>query len=198
MTREDLLMYVLIGGILLLCIKIYLESDSFNLRCVVSSKDGNNYCVRERKNIAKAADLLAEITIKCKTLVKHVGEKYKNNKGVDKLVTNFNPNKVYETLPTSKFTAYSENKGAKLAFCLNKNKDDSDNLIDNNTLTFVAIHELAHIMTKSIGHTPEFWENFKFLLKDANEIGIYTPEDYKRNNIEYCGMQIKDNPYYDV
>ena len=53
-------------------------------------------------------------------------------------------------------------------------------------------------MTKSIGHTPEFWENFKFLLKDANEIGIYTPEDYKRNNIEYCGMQIKDNPYYDV
>ena len=34
-----------------------------------------------------------------------------------------------ETLPTSKFTAYSENKGEKIAFCLNK-KGDNENLID--------------------------------------------------------------------
>lgn len=27
-----------------------------------------------------------------------------------------------ETLPTSEYTAYSQNKGEKLAFCLNKEK----------------------------------------------------------------------------
>ena len=32
---------------------------------------------------------------------------------VKRLVENFNPKKIYETLPTSKHTAYSENKGEK-------------------------------------------------------------------------------------
>jgi predicted metal-dependent hydrolase len=102
-----------------------------------------------------------------------------------------------ETLPTSELTAYSENKGEKIAFCLNKNKVDDD-LIDLNTLTFVAIHELSHIMTKSVGHKQEFWENFKFLLTNAKEAGIYNPVDYKKKPKEYCGMTINDNPYYDL
>ena len=47
--------------------------------------------------------------------------------------------KISETLPTSEFTAYSENKGEKLAFCITTTKKGSK-LIDENTLTFVAIH----------------------------------------------------------
>ena len=73
---------------------------------------------------------------------------------VQRLVQKFNPTKISETLPTSEFTAYSENKGEKLAFCLNKEKEGTQ-LIDLNTLTFVAIHELAHIMTESEGHKQE-------------------------------------------
>jgi hypothetical protein len=102
-----------------------------------------------------------------------------------------------ETLPTSEYTAYSENKGEKLAFCLNRKKEDNTNLIDESTLTFVAIHELSHIATKSIGHKQEFWDNFKFLLENAKESGIHNPVDYKKNPREYCGMSIHDNPYYD-
>ena len=71
-------------------------------------------------------------------------------------------------------------------------------LIDLNTLTFVAIHELSHVMTLSVGHTKEFWENFKFLLKNAVKIGIYRAEDYKKQPKKYCGMTITDNPYYDL
>jgi hypothetical protein len=103
-----------------------------------------------------------------------------------------------ETLPTSSYTAYSENKGEKVAFCLNKKKEDNDSLIDENTLTFVAIHELAHIMTKSIGHKSEFWSNFKYLLDNAKEANIHNPVDYKKKPQEYCGMKIHDNPYYDA
>ena len=83
---------------------------------------------------------------------------------------------VNEILPTSSYTAYSENKGEKLAFCTTTTKK-GDKLIDDNTLTFVGIHEIAHIMTKSIGHTKEFWQTMKFLLKNAAKIGIYTPID---------------------
>ena len=74
----------------------------------------------------------------------------------------------------------------------------ANELIDENTLTFVALHELAHIMSKTIGHNTEFWNNFKFLLEHAVKIGIYDPIDYKKKPKKYCGMTISDNPYYDL
>jgi hypothetical protein len=107
-----------------------------------------------------------------KKLVKYVGSNHASNPAVKRLVENFNPDKISETLPTSEHTAYSENKGEKMAFCLNEDKQGT-RLIDLSTLTFVAIHELAHLMTESIGHKEEFWDNFKFLLKNAKESGIY-------------------------
>ena len=195
--KIDLLGYILIFFTMVICLKIYLESDVFNLKCIISSKDGNRYCVRENKNIEKAADMLAEVTGKLKELVKYAGEKYPDRENCQRLVKGFNPKKVMETLPTSEYTAYSENKGEKLAFCLNKKKD-GDNLIDLNTLTFVGIHELSHIMTKSVGHKEEFWKNFRFLLELAKEANIYQPIDYKKDPVEYCGMEITDNPYYDM
>ena len=33
-------------------------------------------------------------------------------------------------------------------------------IIDMNTLTFVALHELSHIATESVGHKQEFWQNY--------------------------------------
>ena len=189
--------YIIIIFIIGVSIKIYLESDAFNLKCIVSNVDGNEYCVRESAKIQLVADLLARTTVKMKKLVKYVNNKYPTRENVKRLVEGFNPKKINETLPTSKFTAYSENKGEKLAFCTTTTKEGSK-LIDENTLTFVAIHELSHIATKSIGHTPEFWENFKFLLKNAKNINIYNPIDYKERPVNYCGMKITDNPYYDL
>ena len=199
MDNLDILGYFIIGCILALCIYIYFDSDSFQLKCIVSTVDGNKYCVREREKLNKAADLLAIITSKCKKLVEYVYEKYPNKDNVKRLHDGFNPKKVMETLPTSTYTAYSENKGEKIAFCLNKSKKGEDsNMIDEHTLTFVAIHELSHVATKSIGHKSEFWENFKFLLQEAKEAGIHDPKDYKKAPEKYCGMTIHDNPYYDV
>lgn len=198
MDNLDILGYFVIFGIIILCSYIYLDNDSFQLKCIVSTVDGNKYCVRERQKLKKAADLLAKITEKMKTLVEFVHEKYPHQDNVQRLYNGFNPKKVMETLPTSTFTAYSENKGEKLAFCLNREKTNNDDIIDEHTLTFVAIHELSHIATKSIGHKSEFWENFKFLLQNAKEAGIHDPADYKKKPQEYCGMTIHDNPYYDA
>ena len=178
-------------------IKIYFESDMFHLKCIVSDEDGNTYCVRETPKLELVADLLARTTEKLKQLVAYVKEEYPNRENVKRLAEKFNPRKISETLPTSKYTAYSENKGEKLAFCTTTTKEGSK-LIDENTLSFVAIHELGHVMTESVGHTKEFWQNFKFLLKNAVKIGIYEPVDYKKKPKNYCGMKITDNPYYDL
>ena len=183
--------------VLMICFgyKMYKDSDSFNLRCVISKVDGNTYCVRERGKLELAADLLAEATSNMKKLVKYVGANHASNPAVKRLVENFNPDKISETLPTSEHTAYSENKGEKMAFCLNEDKQGT-RLIDLSTLTFVAIHELAHLMTASIGHKDDFWDNFKFLLTSAKKSGIYEPVDYSKSPVQYCGTRIDENPFY--
>ena len=198
MTGMQILGYLFVILIIILCLRIYYESDSFQLKCIISGVDGNKYCVRDRNKVKPAANLLATVTTKCKDLVDYVNEKYPNDPKVQRLVKGFNPKKISETLPNSELTAYSENKGEKIAFCLNKKKEDNNNLIDINTLTFVAIHELSHIMTVSIGHKQEFWQNFKFLLENAKTANIYDPVDYKKKPKEYCGMTISDNPFYDL
>jgi len=197
MLNSNILFYVLGGIILILCLRVYYISENLQLKCIISSVDGNKYCVRDRTKIKDAVNLLAEVVNKMKRLVEYVYKTYPDDPSVIKLKTNFNPNKITETLPTSELTAYSENKGEKMAFCLNKTKN-TDTLIDLNTLTFVAIHELSHTMTTSIGHKQEFWKNFKFLLENAVKIGIYKPVDYKKENQSYCGMTITDNPFYDI
>jgi predicted metal-dependent hydrolase len=199
MNKEDILGYIIIIAVLFISYKIYRDSDIFQLKCIISTVDGEKYCVRERKNVQSASDLLARITEKMKSLVKYLDEKYpkeSNKENVRRLVKKFNPKKIVETLPTSEYTAYSENKGQKIAFCLNKQKKDNDNLIDENTLMFVALHEMAHVASKSIGHNEEFWDNFTFLIGEAEEIQIYTPIDYSKKNADYCGMTITNSPYF--
>lgn len=195
--KKGVFFYIILGFILFICLKIYYDSDAFNLKCIISNVDGNTYCVRERAKLELASDLLARVTKKCKDLVDYVAKKYPDDEDVMRLKQNFNPKTISETLPTSEHTAYSENKGEKIAFCLNTTKE-GNKLIDLSTLTFVAIHELSHVMTKSEGHKQVFWQNFKFLLENAKEANIYQPVDYKKEPREYCGMKITDSPYYDL
>ena len=189
--------FIMIGMILIVCIKMYLDSDYWNLKCIISDVDGKKYCVRERRKLELAADKLANTANGMQKLVDHCAKTFPDRDNVKRLKEGFNPKKIQETLPTSEYTAYSENKGEKIAFCLDKNKDGKGGLIDSNTLMFVAIHELAHVASESIGHTDEFWRNFKFLLQEAEKINIYVPVDYKKEPKEYCGMDITDNPYFD-
>ena len=147
---------LLIVFIIIIATKMYLQSDSFNLRCIISGVNGNTYCVRDRSKLQLAADRLATINTKMNKLVAHMGQKYPEKENVKRLVNGYNPKKIYETLPTSEYTAYSENKGEKLAFCLDTEKNSQGRLIDINTLMYVALHELSHVASESIGHTDEF------------------------------------------
>ena len=136
--------YVLIILILIISIKAYFESDYFNLKCIISDVDGRRYCVREREKMEQASDLLAKTTLNMTKLVDHLKEKYPKRGNVKRLVKNYNPRTIKETLPTSEYTAYSENKGEKIAFCLNTKKNNNT-LIDLKYKTYVALHEMGHV-----------------------------------------------------
>ena len=51
MISEKAFYYILFGLVIIIGIKMYLDSDYHNLKCVVSKVDGQEYCVRERKDI---------------------------------------------------------------------------------------------------------------------------------------------------
>lgn len=88
--------YILIGFVLIISLKIYFESDSYNLKCIISDEDSNTYCVRETPKLQMVADLLARVTMKLKKITSYLGKKYPNRENVKRIVNNFNPKKIVE------------------------------------------------------------------------------------------------------
>ena len=89
--NHNLITYIIVFFVLVMIFKIYRESSTFQLKCIISNVDGKSYCVRETNKIQLVADLLAETTNNMKKLVKYLGEKYPERENVKRLVKNFNP-----------------------------------------------------------------------------------------------------------
>lgn len=189
---------VIVTYFLLYLIWVFYQERNHSL--VKSTIDGNSYRVRNLNDKVdqKTADLIAKIVQKITLLVKHLQKTFPDDERTILLTTRFHPENITEGNGESNVTSYSINKGEKIVLCL-RNRDDNTKLIDLNTILFVVIHELGHIITHSIGHTDEFWDNFKWLLDEAINIGIYQYEDYDINPVKYCGMTITstvaENPY---
>ena len=67
--------------------------------------------------------------------------------------------------------SYTVNK-KNMFLCL---KDENGDYFNKNMLVYVALHELAHVLCKSIGHTQEFHNIFDKLLDKAIDMGEYNP-----------------------
>ena len=161
-----------------------------NVEYVISTYDNTKYLVRKLPDSLKAANKLAELN---SHIIKIIDACQKSDReNVELLKENYNTDTLSETVPGSKYTSYSVNKGEKISICI-RNTDNS--FMDMNTILFVTIHELAHVMTISTGHTEEFWSNMKFILEVAESIGLYKPVDYSSKPETYCGMVINSTPY---
>lgn len=160
---------------------------------VRSTIDNTEYLVRSLPDKQDAANLLANIRKKLEKTVKYLNDHEPNNKITIQLLKNFRSDKISEGSENGKYTSYSINKGEQIVFCL-RSKDADKKLVDLNTMVFVALHELAHIGTVSVGHTPEFWDNFKWVLKQAVKADVYVYQDFNNKPVGYCGITITDNP----
>ena len=157
---------------------------------IVSKIDNRNYEVQIKEDAQEAADLIAKIREKLIIIVDHLIKSYPNDDRSYRLKKNFNPDNIKEGIDNPNYTSYSINKGEQIVLCLRSH----NKLMDLNTMMFVVLHELAHICTVSMGHTTEFWDNFKWILEEAINIGIYKKQDFRLNNVDYCGMKITDSP----
>ena len=157
---------------------------------IVSPDDGIEYIVRDLPDSLQAVKKLSNINRKINNLLNSL----ENNEKNIKLKEKYKSTILLETKEDSTYTSYSVNKGEQISLCI-RSKLDNKLYEEDNTIIFVMIHELAHVMSKSIGHTQEFWDNMKYLLIKAHELNIYNPIDYSENNIDYCGIKIKTTPY---
>ena len=179
--------------ILITIIYIHLENKFSDVEYIKSNVDGKKYLVRNLKDKQEAADLLAKIRDNLVKVSQELKKKNQDNVDIDRMINNFNPDNLSESTHENKYTSYSVNKGEKIVFCL-RSKDEKQKLVDLNIMMFVALHELAHTMTKSVGHTPEFWNNFRILLRNARKLGVYKRVNYNEKPVEYCGTKITDDP----
>ena len=181
--------------IVFILIVFYVKNQYYaEVEIVYSKIDNRPYVVKSLPNKQKAADLLAKMNRRLILLVEHMqkNDSKFDQTDVDRLATNFNPDNISEGTDKSNYTSYSINKGEKIIFCL-RSRDGMNKLIDLNTIMYVAIHELGHLMTEEIGNPPVFWKNFRILLKEAVELGLYKKVNYAEKPVKYCGINIKSN-----
>jgi len=166
-----------------------------NLVYVKSKQTGKEYLVQDFPDRQEACERLASIQLKLEKLI----QRYKDDPAtsaeprIQTMIERFKPENMCESNIRDSTTSYSENKGERIVVCL-RQKTAGYPLVDENTVMFVVLHEMAHLMTSSVGHTPEFWANFRRILHDGIGAAIYTPVNYTHSPVPYCGIEITDSP----
>lgn len=183
--------HILVLFVLTLILLAYIRRNSSEVELVRSSVDGRTYLVRRLANKQQAADILARLNERLIRLTRHMMAKYgQTDARAAFLYRNYDPENTSEGGVEHGYTSYSVNKGEKLVMCV---RQSDTSFVDENVLTYVAVHELAHLMTKSVGHTEDFWENFKFLLREAIALGVYARVDFGQHPADYCGIKIRSS-----
>jgi len=176
---------------------MYFKDSKYPVAYVKSGVDKESYLVRNLPDKQEAADRLARVRQKILILQKHLKQTHMEKPFVKQMIDNFDcsADRFSESTPDAQFTSYSVNKGEKIFMCL-RQRNEKEELVQENIILFVALHEMSHVGTVSVGHTPEFWNNFAWLLKQAEATKIYEYSNFAAHPVEYCGVHITDAPTY--
>lgn len=152
----------------------------------------NEYISNQSKELS-VPEILAQVKQKLDQFVNHLKITLPNDERVKRMASRYQNLVLDESREKETYTI---NKGEKMVLCLRNYKKNGELHDDMNLIMFVCLHELAHIMTITAHHTEEFWNNFHFILKEANKFNIYKPIDYQHDPTWYCAMLVYDNPYF--
>lgn len=166
---------------------------------ILNLKNGYGTERKNRIDVIGTTSMYSDFDIASTTAAKNGLDREEIAERIRQLFNNYDGN-IYEISPTNKenLTSYTENK-VKLILCLRKKTPDATGhyqLHDINTMMFVVIHELTHILNDEFDHGPKFWHLFEFMLHNSIEAGIYKPVNYAVNPINYCGLNLTHNPLF--
>ena len=190
---KEIILTLILIFLILYFVYINLYTDD-NLIYEKATFDNDYYWVRNMSDKSQAANTLAVIKSNMNKLINYlqnnINQFPENMSYIKDLVKRTRKIYIMETPKDEKFTSYTINKGEKIVFCLRSKV--LHNIHDINTIMYVVIHELSHVACPEYGHTKLFKEIFKFLLVQANKIGIYKITNYRISPQDYCGMTINE------
>ena len=160
-----------------------------------TSNNDQEYLVQDFTNSRKVANTFSKIEKTINKFVNILIKTHPTDKRVIRLKNNLKDTKYEESSFNDDTSSFTINKGELMSICV-RHQDDRKKFHNMNTMMFVVLHELAHVMSVSIGHGKEFMDNFRFLLKESKKYKVYNPIDYSINNMTYCGVKVTHNPYY--
>lgn len=172
---------------------IYIKRNFAEVEYVVSKIDNKKYLVLTLPDKQEAADTLALLNKDMLDLIDYLIKKHPNDPVVQRLKKNYDSDNISEGSPYSGYTSYTVNKGQKLVLCIRQKNKSKQLIKDRNLLRYVVFHEAGHYASKTVGHNKEFWTNFKFIIKEAVEAGLYTKTNYKENPQPYCGITVSSS-----
>lgn len=172
---------------------IVYQNQTSEYLTVRSTEDNESYLVQKGPDAQDAANMLSRLKKSLIQLNRHLLLTYPKDERSVQLNELFHPDSIIEAELDSDSTSYTINKGEKVVICL-RARDGTNRIEQYNILIFVALHELSHILTESIGHTGEFWENFAWVLREAVKTGVWKYQDFTVNPVTYCGVKITSCP----
>jgi hypothetical protein len=188
-------------GIIVLCIIVVVILAMMpvaKLNYVESPLDGDDYIVDSSFTQSdEAAYALSILNQRIVLLLAYLKKTWPNDPAVQRMLKHYSPDRLAEITPVNTFgyTSYTVDEGKSMRFCL---RDKTTfNLHDLDELTFVAYHELSHVADWKSNHEQPFWEMFKWILQQASVSNIYQPTNYAMAPMDYCGMRVAYNPFYD-
>ncbi len=167
------------------------------------------------ENPEGAAETMDKLNIIANTMMGHLETKYSTEDkaryfikpeyvetvlyGIAAMRRNYKAANLEENIPerSGGDTSYVIDKGSVFAMCLRDPRNNNKLDTKMNSLIFVLMHELTHLFTKGYGHDAIFWNNFRFVLQEAANAGLYTPINYRTTGSPYCGIVISYSPLFD-
>jgi hypothetical protein len=141
--------------------------------------------------------LLNVLIAKVNAMVSFIGRNVVDDARVEVLRSSWK-GRVYRLDPNSTKEAAVTLDKTEIRMCLRDK--ETGRLHTANEAMFVLVHELAHLVTVTVGHTNEFWNNMRWLLKfaesavDDRGIPVYVDQDFENNPVTYCGHSITGSP----
>ena len=172
-------------------ILVYILSDKTVMFYNASLDSKYNVLKDDEAKMIETSNALAEIHSNVNTLIEYLRTHDASSSLLKTLGSRYTKGIISEAVIEKGSTSYTIDK-QNIHLCL-RSRDSIKQVYDINTLMYVVLHELAHVVSKSIGHNDEFKTNFKYLVSSAIQAKVYTYVNYSKTPVHYCGINLTTN-----
>ena len=183
------------------------------VKAVTSGVDDAKYYVAQGlTDESKVADRLADLSLVCVKVLNEIkkrlekdgkiyaGDKEDITKNMEKLLLkhydkHLNLSEYHS--PDDQIVGSSSNKGELIEICV-RHKKDTSTFNSINTTRRVFLHELAHSADFEYrkdgmkAHGPVFKRLHMYLLSVAEDLDLYSCEDYQKTGGAFCGLRMDE------